>query len=195
MIDIVQMFKEKGNYNHPQPQGFVAVKQYIFAKSGDKRTLLLRFANESPLSIEEMEMLITELDKNGKVIDRRRITHSDLTVAPGSTYCPTRAVVVKNECVDIRVQVLSVRSGVYRYTSRGGRLVCHYDKQGVSLKGKKPKHGHTEVKTVGGSVGKALSLIAAIALVLIGVTAAMSRYHSNSLTTSLDRETSSYVSV
>jgi hypothetical protein len=195
MINNVEIYKEKGNYNHPQPTGFVAVKQYIFARAGEKRTLLLRFANESPLAVEGFEMLLTELDRQGKVIRKNKITYTDSSIAAGGTYTPPGAIVVSDGCTDFRVQVLSLRSGTYRYTLRRGQLVSHYDKLTSPQKKKRPKHGYIEVRSVGSRDGKTFALIAAIAIVLIGITAAMSRYHSKDLSAYGIADTSSYASL
>ena len=197
MIENTELYREKGNYNHPQPQGLLAVKQYIFATQMGKRTLLLRFANESPLELNGFEFVITELDRRGAVIDRHRLTHSDLSIAAGGTYCPPSGIIVSNECTDFRVKVLSIRSGMYRYTSRRGQLVAHYDKLDRALKPKKARHGYTEVRSASSGGGRVFTLITVVAILIICVTSAMARYHSKDLahTPGVDSREGTHISI
>lgn len=181
MIENTELNVEKGSYNHPQPQGMLTLKQYIFSTNAGKRTLLLRFANESPLELDGFEFVIVELNRRGDVITRHRLFHSDLRIAAGGTYCPTSGVVVSDECADFRIKVISIRSGIYRYTSRRGQLVAHYDRQRRGTTPKNPRHGYTEVRSARSKDGRVFTLIAVIAVLIICVTSAMARYHLESL--------------
>lgn len=181
MLENTELYRDKGNYNHPQPHGLIAVKQYVFATQNGKRTLLLRFANESPLSLDGFEFVVTELDRRGEVLDRHKISHTGISVEAGGTYCPPSGIIVRGECTDFLIKVISVHSGMYRYTQRRGQIVAHYDKQRRSTSSKKPKHGYTEVKSMRSTDGRVFTLITVIAILIICITSAMARYHSKDI--------------
>ena len=101
------IYTENGNYNHPQFEGGITLKQYIFAKQNHKSCLLFRFINESPYSITSFEFLLTELGTDGKVISRRKIVQSKLNIIPGEMFSPQESFVVSDGCADFRIKLLS----------------------------------------------------------------------------------------
>ena len=123
-------YTEKGNYNHPQFEGGMTLKQYIFAKQNRKNYIMFRFRNESPREIKSFEFLLTELGTDGKVISRRRIAQTKLKVAPGDMFTPQCGFAVSDGCADFRIKLLSYVSGAYKYSIRHGRAVPYFDPRG-----------------------------------------------------------------
>ena len=69
-----------------------------------------------------------QLDSKGSIIDKTKVECKDLDFKAGHTYAMNKGVVVDEKCIDIRVQMVSAKSGKYRYTVSGGRrVVAHYD--------------------------------------------------------------------
>ena len=124
------VYTENGNYNHPQFEGGITLKQYIFAKQNHKSCLLFRFRNESPDNITSFEFLLTELGTDGRVISRRKIVESKLNIIPGEMFSPQESFVVSDGCADFRIKLLSYVSGAYKYSIRHGRAVPQFDPRG-----------------------------------------------------------------
>ena len=145
MRDIKEYY-EKGFYNHDQAGGFVSVKQFILVEREEKRVLLLRFSNDSPVEINRMRFQLTQLDKEGNEIEISKVKYSGLCAKPGDVFSPEEGVVVKSECADFVVKILYVVSGEYKYLAGKGRPTAHYDIRGYDEPIK--ENGQTDENTV-----------------------------------------------
>ena len=118
----------KSSYNYSQISGFISVKQYMLIRSEGKKCALLRFVNETDYTVDHFEFAVVQLDSKGAIIGRSTVECSNLKFNAGNTYAMNKGVVVDEKCADIRVQMISARSGRYRYTVSGGRrIVVNYD--------------------------------------------------------------------
>lgn len=120
----------KGEYEHPQASGFLAVKQYMFIEQDGKHCLLLRFENEMELPITEAAITVTQLDAEDKTLGNIDIRYDDINVGKKKTFCPKSAIVVDGACSDFIVTVRYVICKNIKYEVRGEQLVGHYDKRG-----------------------------------------------------------------
>lgn len=118
----------KSPYNYPQVRGFISVKQYMMVRVGGKKCVLLRFENELDYSVDSFEYLLIKLDKKGAIIGNTKVRCDAVYLSPGGLYAQGKGIVVEEKCADCRVQVISARSGNYRYTVKDGRtLLAHFD--------------------------------------------------------------------
>lgn len=160
-------FIEKGSYTHPQADGYVALKQYIFTRREGKRCLLLRFANEYSRTVHGFEVVVTQLSSDGRVIGRSRVPYQNISVSPGNTYAPDSGIVVADNCSDFRISLVYFVSGDYKYVIRHGRAVAHYDPRGYEIpKTNAPRSTQIAVKSVHAS-GGIFTLIALLSTVVI----------------------------
>ena len=118
----------KGFYRYPQPSDYVCLKQYIFLRRGSEKHLLLRFENDTQRKIDFIEIAITELNIDGKVIKTDRIRSAKVAAFPGGMFSLPQKLTVSKECVDFKVKVLRAVSGSYVYTVKNGAVQCRYDK-------------------------------------------------------------------
>lgn len=118
----------KSPYNYSQISGFIAVKQYMIVRSDGKKCALLRFVNEADYTVDYFDFTLIQLDSKGTIIDKTKVECKDLEFKAGHTYAMNKGVIVDEKCIDVRVQMISAKSGKYRYTVSGGRrVVAHYD--------------------------------------------------------------------
>lgn len=126
---------DKGLYHHPQPLGFVSLKQYMIVQNGEKRCLMLRFLNELSVAVSAIEFKLTQLDLHGVPLGSANIRVDSMGMAPGATHAMKSGIVISEKCVDFKVTVLSATSNGYKYVLRHGIPTPTYD-----LKKKPPKH-------------------------------------------------------
>ena len=116
-------------YLHPQPDGLVSVKDYLFARVDGQACLLLRWVLETDLPVDRVTFAVRELDPAGELLDTVTVTYEgeDIPRAPrGTCFAPERGIEVHERCTDLRVILLEVSSEGYLYTFRGRRTVTDY---------------------------------------------------------------------
>lgn len=116
----------RGMYRHNQHSSFVCVREFMFVRKKEKKCLVLRFLNETDATLNTVEYTLKQLDIDGKVVDSSVITHSNLRAVSGKTFSPRTALVLKDECVDFRVEIIKATSGLYTYHLRGECVVVDY---------------------------------------------------------------------
>lgn len=116
----------KGFYRRSQVSGLVSVKEYIFARREGKKCLLLRFSNDSDFNVTAIRYTLVELDRSGDVIKETPVGLRGITLVPGATYSPRRAVSVDEECVDFKIVIEEVASGHYLHRVDRGLVTVHY---------------------------------------------------------------------
>lgn len=161
----------KGFYNRPQKSGRMQVKQYIIIRENNKKCLLLRFFNESELTVSGMKITLTKLGSDSKAREDVEVNIDGINVRPGETYTTTKAIVLGDNCVDFIVDVKSIISAGYEYSDVKGRLVPRYDPRPYA-RSKSNQYGKASVKRVMASTSKlaactAFVLVAAIAGIFI----------------------------
>jgi hypothetical protein len=116
-------------YLHPQPEGLVAVKDYLFARVDGQACLLLRWVLDTDLPVERVTFALRELDPAGEELETVTVTYEgeDIPRAPrGTCFAPDRGISVHERCTDLRVILLEVASEGYLYRRRGERMVLDY---------------------------------------------------------------------
>ena len=98
---------DKGLYHHPQPAGFVSLKQYMIIESDKKKCLLLRFLNELPLLVSAMEFKLTQLDSSGNVLDSTNVRVDSMSTPQNCTFALRTGIVLHKDCMDFTVTVLN----------------------------------------------------------------------------------------
>lgn len=146
----------------------MVLKHFMLVAQDGKRCLLLRFVNESKMEIGAMQFVLTQKDKAGRTIATDRIKYRNLRVAPDEIYSRESGIVVRDECDDFEVRLVSVISGPYKYTFKNGRVVAHFDKRGYSERASTVLgYHHIEVvsRHLGG--GKFRGLVAFLSVLMI----------------------------
>jgi len=158
---------KKGFYNRKQIEGFPTLKQFILLEKGGKRCLVLRFANETEIRVDHMKFVLTQLNAQGKVIKKSKVEYRHMRLYPEQTYAAQSGIVVMDECVDFRINILYVISDKYKYVAGHGKAVATYDIRGYDgspAMGR--RNGGTKIQTV--RISPAVyKLIAAFSLVLV----------------------------
>ena len=116
-------------YLYPQPEGLVAVKDYLFARVDGQACLLLRWTLETDLPVDRVTFAVRQLDPAGDVLDTVTVTYEgdDLPRAPrGTCFAPGWGISVHERCTDLRVILLETVSEGYVYRRRGERMVPDY---------------------------------------------------------------------
>lgn len=116
----------KGIYRYPQINGFISVRNYMFAWQDDKRCLLLRFVNNFDQVIDSFEFTVTQLDVHGNVIKSLPIKYKKLGFRPGALYSSNKGIVVDDACADFKISFDKVRSGDYTYRVVDNKVVAYY---------------------------------------------------------------------
>ena len=161
----------KGIYSHSQLNDFVSVREYIFLKHSDKKCLIFRFCNETALTLDSIEFLLIELNSSGNVINKTHVVYDGLDINPDDIFSSKNGLVVSKECVDFKIQFLSVSSGDYIYRVKRGKVYAHYDKRGViTAKRKTLRYGYVESKSHSLSCGRICGFFAVLSLIFsIGI--------------------------
>ncbi len=161
---------DKGIYSHPQTGGYLSLKQFILIEQEGTRCLLLRFANESDFEINGARFIVKQLNSNGEDIGRVDIDYRDMALSAGQMYAPEQGIVVKKDCVDFTVQMVSLISGDYKYVFENGVVNASYDPRGYNDKPRRERKRGSAAKSVkqtyrGG--GKFYGVIAAVSFLLV----------------------------
>ncbi len=162
-----KVYFKKGFYNQKQIEGFPTLKQFILVERGGKRCLLLRFANETELTVDGMKFELTQFNATGEVVSKSKVEYTNMRFCPEQTYAAQRGIVVKDNCVDFRIDIIHVVSNKYKYVPRHGQAVATYDIRGYdSFSSASHRHATRKIKTTG--IRPAVyRLVAALSLVLV----------------------------
>ena len=159
---------KKGFYNYAQVAGFPTVKQFIVTENKGKRCLLLRFANETNLTISNICFTLTQYDASGKVIEKSKVKYDKIEFRPETNYSHSKGIVISNECTDFKVDVNYVICGRYKYVNSNNHTVATYDIRGydtVPFKGAGRSAVEIKKVKIGGS--RALAFAATLSLILV----------------------------
>ena len=127
IIPAENIILKKGFYNHPQNSEQVKLKQYVIAKEGKKKYVLLRFFNHSNLVISGMNLILTQIKSKGKKSERTTVFLQNITIYPGEIYATKKGIVISDDCVDFTIEIDNVLSKNYRYHERNGQMIAQYD--------------------------------------------------------------------
>jgi len=164
---------DKGIYSHGQLSGYLSVKQFMVVDQDGKHCLLLRFANEADFEINAVEFMLTQINTHGETVGTIKIKYSDLNIGAGEMYSPDKGIVVKADCADFTVQILSIISGKYRYVFKRGLVTAHYDRRGyengICAVHVHDGEGRSETQKKYYSRGILYRLVAVVSLILVFV--------------------------
>lgn len=123
----------KGSYDHSSPGAPVEVLQYIFVRQRGRKCLLLRFRNNSEFTINRIEYQIVQLGEKGKEISRTKLKTPPLNEVPGSVFTLSDAIVVNEQCVDFRINLIFLKAGDYEYKFSGDDFFVSYSQASKAL--------------------------------------------------------------
>ena len=121
-----EQYISKGYYSHSQIEGFISVKNYIFASRQRQNYLLLRFENLADFTANSLEFTLIQLDRTGTVLETSRHSYDNLTFCPGSTFTPSAGIPVHKYCTDFQVRFSAVTSGRFTYRVRDNLVNVFY---------------------------------------------------------------------
>ena len=156
---------DKGLYHHPQPAGFVSLKQYMIIDKDGKKCLMLRFFNELKVPVGAIEFKLVQLNTQGSVLASDTIKLDSMKMAPGATHAMKTGIVLKDKCTDFRVTVISARSNGYKYVMKHGIPTPTYDIRRESSK-LAPKESSRSLTTKISSKGKKAAAFLSIGIII-----------------------------
>ena len=167
-----EKYLDKGIYDHPQVSGYLSLRQFIMVEQDGKRCVLLRFSNEAPFEINDVEFMLKQLDSRGETVDVVKVRYKGLHIGAGTMYAPSKGIVVKKECVDFVIQMRYVVSDQYKYVFKNGQVTPRYDTRGYAdppkyRKTKRSGVDSADIKNRYSGGGKFYGFIAFITFVLI----------------------------
>ena len=124
----------KGTYVHSQVADLVCVKQYIVAKFKNKKALFLRFSNDREEIATAMTLRIRQYDVRGEFICAETIEVKHLKVAPHADFTVKNPMIIKDSCIDFRVDIINVSYGDYTYDVIDGEAHVRFAKQEADVK-------------------------------------------------------------
>lgn len=116
----------KGIYEYPQTEGFISVKQFMFVYRDGVKHLLLRCTNETPTALRSARFVLTELDRDGEILNVRQLSYKDINADAGATFTANEGIPVSDECVDFKISFIRASAGKYTYKARGKRVNAYY---------------------------------------------------------------------
>lgn len=116
----------KGNYTHGQAVRFLSVKQFLIAEEDGKRYLLLRFFNGGKETVTSFRAKLTCYGEEGKIVGKGEYVYKGAPALPNAEFGPVGRIPVGPACIDVRVDVLSVRSRDYVYEVKKNSVAVRY---------------------------------------------------------------------
>ncbi|MBR3687325.1 MAG: hypothetical protein IKL66_07590 [Clostridia bacterium] len=119
----------KGIYKHPQPEGFVTVKQFMFVYRDGVKHLLLRCSNDTETVLRSVRFVLTELDRDGAVLNVRHLSYKDINAEAGETFTSSMGIPLSDGCVDFKISFVRAVSDKHTYKLKGKKAYVYYAPQ------------------------------------------------------------------
>lgn len=116
-------------YALSQPGGLLSLREYLLTDVGGERVLLLRWVKEADVSIDSMIFEVIMMDAVGSELGRRTVTYEVSDIPPaekGHLFAPERGIPVDSGCMEVRVNLIEVRSGSYVYRMGANTVTVDY---------------------------------------------------------------------
>lgn len=129
----------KGLYKGAVDKAFpIEVKEYVFTRKDGQKCLLLRFLNQSRLTVTVLNFWLIQKNFYGEQISKEKIS-LEVNCGNAKIFSPAFGLVVQDKCVDFDVEMISVFSGEYEYISENGECFLKYqlNKEKVNISKKK----------------------------------------------------------
>lgn len=104
----------------------IRAKEYVFTREKGKKCLILRFLNESNISVTSFTFKLVQKNSDGDIIAESNFTIDGVDCHAGEIFSPKRCFFVNDKCVDFDVNIISVFSDEYEYKSRNGEGYVRY---------------------------------------------------------------------
>lgn len=130
----------KGLYKNNAEKSFpVELKEYIFARTNDKKCLFLRFFNGLEFNVTGIHFWLIQKNSYGELIQKKKIELTDISAEAGEFFAPEDCFFVDEECVDFDIKIASVFVGVYEYRAENGEVfvrasIDYYPKRAIRKK-------------------------------------------------------------
>lgn len=115
----------KETYAHPQPEGLMAVQDFLFTNRAGGRYVLLRWVMEAEFPVDRFTIELKQMDPVNECLDTVTVTYQGLDIPPlkqGDLFVPAQGIAVQDKCTDIRVRLIEVVSGDFVYRVKGSRV-------------------------------------------------------------------------
>ncbi len=116
-------------YDLPQPEGPLAVKDYLLGTVEGERCCILRFIKKLDVLVTRITFEIIQLNAGGAEIGRTPYTlvssgsHQE---GVGETFAPNCAMPIDDACTAIKIKIVEVISGSYVYTAHNKNMCVDY---------------------------------------------------------------------
>ena len=171
-MSAIQQYISKGIYQYSQIDRFISVKNYMLIRCENRKCLMIRFSNDADFTVNAMDLVISQLDSTGAVIEKTPVSYKGLSFSPGTVFVPDEGIVVDESCVNFKLQFVTVISGNYKYFVKNGKISVVYEKEEEELPDfhhKTAVQGLTVTPVKRGKTGLAIFLAILALLTVIGL--------------------------
>ena len=116
-------------YKHPQIEGFVSVKQFMFVYRDGVKHLLLRCSNDTETVLRSVRFVLTEFNRDGEILNVRHLSYKDINVEAGETFASPQGIPLSEECVDFKISFVRAISDKHTYKVTGKKAYVYYAPQ------------------------------------------------------------------
>ncbi len=116
-------------YDYPQPEGLLAVREYLLTTMENERLCLLRWIKEVDCELDRMQFELIQVDSNGAELarDLYKLDKDDIpAVEAGTLFSLPRALPIDARCASVRVRLLQVNSGAFTYRVQNNLVTVSY---------------------------------------------------------------------
>ena len=120
--------REASAYEYPQPDGPVRLREYLLTEGMTERYLLFRWEMVGEYPVDGFDYRLEQLDGLGRALAVSEHTcFGAVSVPAGETFVPDEGIVVRSDCVDVRVQITRICSGGYVYRPSGNGYAVDFE--------------------------------------------------------------------
>ncbi len=116
----------KGKYTNSSSAVPVSVSNYVILEEGERRFVMLKFANARAEAVSSMKLKFTQLDAGKEEITSSVMSFDDVNGTPSGKFVLSKKIEVDPDCEGFVAEVLSADYGNYNYTKRGDDVSFNY---------------------------------------------------------------------
>ena len=160
----------KGTYDYYQQGAFLRVKDYIVTIIDGKKCLLLRFQNDSEVTINRIKIRLSTFDSNGKLLSKKSHVYESLNIKGYEEFALKSGILVNDDMSDFRVNVEFVTSGAYKFYFKHGLAIQKYDPRGYKTiildRTKRGSFNITRTSNVSSSISKSVATLVFVLIIV-----------------------------
>ena len=119
----------KGSYSTFRFNDFVSVRQYLLVREKGDKYLILKLSNDGTETVTGLKLKVEQLDVRGVCIATSNVEWNGIQGEAGTHFIAPEKIPLKENCVEVKVNLLGAVYGDYTYAVKGNELVVTYDKK------------------------------------------------------------------